>query len=240
MSASLREWHRLVGAMAALFLIVLAGTGILLNHSEALGLQERFVTNGWVLSQYKLDKLPANQVYHTSKGVVSQYGEQLFFDSKPVAKGLDKLLGAVALEEMLVLAFEERLLLLTHEGVVIESLQSGTGMPSQIQNIGEYHGEPVLQTRSGMWRSDFMLDAWENISLPGVRWSALGTMPEAFLGGISEHSRGHGVNAEQLILDIHNGRILGKIEPWLLDLVALLIIGLSLSGLWLWVQRLVR
>ncbi len=239
MSPSLPKWHRLLGAAVALFLIVLSGTGILLNHSEGLGLHKRFVSNEWVLSRYQLNELPAGHVYQTNKSVISQYGDQLFIDAKVVAKAPDILIGAVALGEVLVLAFEERVLLLTLEGDVIEWLYAGSGIPQHIQNIGQYHGDPVLQTNDGMWRSDFMLDKWEQISLPGVRWSATGSMPPQFLAGIAQHARGNGVNAEQVILDIHNGRILGALGPWLLDLVALLLMGLALSGLWLWVQRLV-
>ncbi len=240
MFSSLRKLHRLIGAVVAVFLIVLSVTGILLNHSHSLGLDKKSMSSPWILSHYQLGDLPDGVVYKTDKRIVSQYGEQLFVDTQAVMKTPHKLLGVVELENVLTLAFEDRLLLLTPEGEVIEWLRSESGVPQQIQNVGQYHGEPVLQTVEGMWRSDFMLDRWEEITLPGVRWSAIGAMPANMLAEIDQYTRGEGVNAEQVILDIHNGRILGALGPWLLDLIALMILGLVFSGLWIWIQRLAR
>ena len=238
MFSPLGKLHRWIGAIVAVFLIVLAVTGILLNHSEGLELDKRFVSNDWVLSHYQLDTLPTSDlIYTTDTQFISQYDSQLFVDAHAVVKTHNQLIGAVSLEEMTVLAFADSILLLTPTGEVIEWLYEEAGVPQQIQNIGQYHGEPVLQTRDGMWRSDFMLDKWEKISLPGVRWSTVGTMPAATLERIAAYGRGQGVSQQQLILDVHNGRILGFFGPWLLDLVALLIIGLAIITIWVWGQR---
>ena len=240
MFSSLRKLHRLVGAIVAIFLIVLSVTGVLLNHSQGFGLDKKSISSLWILSHYQLDDLPEGVVYKTDKRIVSQYGEQLFMGTQAVIKTSHKLLGVMELESVVTLAFDNGLLLLTPEGVLFEWLRAESGIPNKIQDIGHYHGAPVLQTADGMWRSDFMLDRWEKIELPGVRWSRNGVMPAKMLAQIEQHARGVGVNAEQVVLDIHNGRILGAIGPWLLDLVALLILGLVLSGLWMWAQRLLR
>ena len=43
--------------------------------------------------------------------------------------------------------------------------------------------------------------------------------------------RGKGLTVERVLLDLHSGRILGKVGPLLMDLVAVFLIVLSLSGL---------
>ena len=43
--------------------------------------------------------------------------------------------------------------------------------------------------------------------------------------------RGRGLTVERLLLDLHSGRILGEAGPLLMDLVAVFLIVLSLSGL---------
>ena len=45
----LRAWHRGMGALAALFLLMLAVTGILLNHTLDLKLAERHLDWPWLL-----------------------------------------------------------------------------------------------------------------------------------------------------------------------------------------------
>ena len=48
----LRAWHRGMGALAALFLLMLAVTGILLNHTLDLKLAERHLDWPWLLEHY--------------------------------------------------------------------------------------------------------------------------------------------------------------------------------------------
>ncbi|MEE9347086.1 MAG: PepSY-associated TM helix domain-containing protein [Robiginitomaculum sp.] len=51
---------------------------------------------------------------------------------------------------------------------------------------------------------------------------------------------GRGLPASRVILDIHTGRFLGPIGPWLMGLAAILLCLLSVSGLILWARPLVR
>jgi len=45
-------WHRYLGLASALFVIILSITGILLNHTESLRLDERPVAQRWLLNIY--------------------------------------------------------------------------------------------------------------------------------------------------------------------------------------------
>ena len=47
-----RKWHRRIGFAAALFLINLAVTGILINHSDDLELHKTYVTSDWITKAY--------------------------------------------------------------------------------------------------------------------------------------------------------------------------------------------
>ena len=50
--------------------------------------------------------------------------------------------------------------------------------------------------------------------------------------------RGHGLPLERVLLDLHSGRILGKWGVWLIDVVAILLFVLAITGSWMWFQRL--
>ena len=53
------RWHRRIGVICALFVILLCITGILLNHNAVLGLQHITINNEWIRSLYGFPPLPA-------------------------------------------------------------------------------------------------------------------------------------------------------------------------------------
>ncbi|MFW5450525.1 MAG: PepSY-associated TM helix domain-containing protein [Methylophagaceae bacterium] len=237
MNRRLRSLHRSIGATVALFVLLLAITGIMLNHTTDLKLDQRYLTWDWLLEHYGLGFIQADSVYLLDQTVVSQFGTQIFIDATPITKVNRPLLGGVSLDDIMVLATDDALLLLTPEGEFIERISEAAGIPPEIQNIGLFHGEPVLQTREGLWRSDFMLDRWEQISLQGVGWSLPQPMPDSIEQEIASYFHGKGVTIEHVVLDLHNGRIIGKAGIWLLDILAILMIFLALTGLWIWARR---
>jgi hypothetical protein len=135
-----------------------------------------------------------------------------------------------------VLATADELILLSPNDEFIEKLSASVGIPQQIQNIGLHHGLPILQTRQGMWRGDYILEDWQNISLQGVSWSRPVPVPEQAQQQLARYFHGQGISVERFVLDLHNGRILSAVGIWLLDILAVLLIVLSLSGLWIWTR----
>jgi len=233
----LRSWHRSVGALAALFVLILAITGVMLNHTLDLKLEQRHLNWPWLLAHYGVANVTADRVYLLDDNVISQIDEQVFVDAQPVVKSLKPIIGGIHLDDITVVASDDALILLSPEGEYIETLGSAIGIPSHIQNIGLFHGLPVLQTRHGMWRSDFLLEQWENISLQGVSWSEPTVMPESVGKDLARYFHGEGITVERFVLDLHNGHILGAIGVWVLDFFGALLVILSLSGLWMWLKR---
>lgn len=237
MNRRMRSLHRSMGAAIALFVLLLSITGMLLNHSNDLKLDKQYLTWPWLLNHYGVSNVQADAVYLLDQSVISQFDNEIFVDAKPVTQAHRPLLGGVVLDDIMILATDDALILLTSDGEFIERMGSAAGVPPMIQNIGLFHGEPVIQTREGMWRSDFMLEKWEPISLQGIGWSVPGPMPESLEDELVTYFHGEGVTVEHVLLDVHNGRILGKIGVWLLDLVGVLLTILSLTGIWMWLRR---
>ncbi len=237
MNRKLRALHRTMGAIIAIFVLLLAITGVMLNHTSDLELDQRYLTWEWLLDHYGVADVKPDVVYLLDQHAISQFGSQVFIDAVPVINSQSPILGGIVIDNLMVLATESELILFSHEGEFIERMSAAAGIPPLIQNIGLFHGEPVLQTRNGMWRSDFMLDQWESISLQGIGWSVPQAMPDNVKFALMEYFHGKGISVERLVLDIHNGHILKKIGPWLVDLVGLLLIFISLSGLWMWGRR---
>ncbi|MBL1320038.1 MAG: PepSY domain-containing protein [Methylophaga sp.] len=232
-----RNIHHTIGPIIVLFVLLLSITGIMLNHSSDLELDNRYLTWNWLLKHYNIANVEPDAVYLLGHRTISQFGTEIFVDAKPVAHIERALLGGIMLDDLMVLATDDALVLLNHDGEFIERMGATAGVPPNIQNIGLFHGEPIVQTRDGLWRSDFLLDQWERISLQGVGWSVPLNMPESVEAELAIYFHGKGITVERFILDLHNGRIIKVAGTYLLDLIGILLIILSLTGLWIWIRR---
>jgi uncharacterized iron-regulated membrane protein len=45
------------------------------------------------------------------------------------------------------------------------------------------------------------------------------------------------LNLDTVVLDLHTGKFFGKLTPIIMDLVALMLLALSFSGLFMWAKR---
>jgi hypothetical protein len=237
MQRKMRRLHRSVGVIVVFFLFLFAFTGILINHSEDLSLKERHVSWPWLMQHYGIGDVQPDVSFLIDNHVFSQFETQLFIDSSPVTHLDRRLLGGIVLEDLLILATDDSLILMTRDGDFIEKLGAETGVPMGIQNIGVYRGEPVLQAETGMWRSDFLLDDWQLVVLDGVSWSHPFPMPASVKDDLSRFFYGQGVSVQQLLVDIHNGRILGIFGVLVMDFMAILLIFMAISGLWVWSRK---
>ncbi len=237
MTRKMRILHRSIGSIIAVFVLILAMTGIMLNHTQDLKLDSRYLTWGWLLRYYHVGEVKPDRVYLLDRHAISQFGTQVFIDATPVFNVTSPLVGGIVNEDLMILATKDELFLFTHDGELIEKMGAAAGIPPDIQNIGLFHGDPVVQTRHGMWRSDFMLDEWQPISLPAISWSTPQPLPDNVAQALAHYFRGKGVTIERVVLDIHNGHILGQFGRWVMDLVAILLMFIALTGFWMWVKQ---
>ncbi len=107
------RWHRRLGVLAAFFVLVLSATGIVLNHTAELGLDRRFVDWPWLSQAYGDDSgnLPAFQL--GEHWLTRAANGRVYFDAQEVAPCSGKLVGAVAVGELLYAGCAEELLLIT-------------------------------------------------------------------------------------------------------------------------------
>ena len=230
---------------AALPLMVVAATGLLLNHTEDLDLDERRVESPWLLNWYGISAprrsvtfpLPADRWLVWMDG-------RLFLNEHPLDTAPEPPLGAVQTEGLLVVAVPEALYLYTLEGEPVEVMRPAHGLPVPITALGsDADGKVVLRRGDGaLWRADGDLVAWQPVEgeAPTVRWSRPGTLPEAVRQGLLRAWRGEGLKLERVVLDLHSGRLFGSIGVWLVDASAVVVLALAPTGLVLWWRALRR
>ena len=90
-------WHRRIGLLAIVLVIILAVTGILLNHTEAFKLDERYVESSLLLQWYGLEPEGEAISYDVGEHVITVLEHQVFFNTYPVVVGLGLLAQTVLL-----------------------------------------------------------------------------------------------------------------------------------------------
>ncbi len=231
------RWHRRLGLLVAVFVLVLSVTGILLNHSPGLGLDRRFVDSPWLLQAYGDESadLPAFQL---GENWLSQAADgRIYLDTQAVAPCSGRLVAAVRADNMLLAGCSGELLLIAPDGQLIESVSASSGLPAPLRGVGMADDRVVLQDADGWWLAD--LDALEfSVAAPGgslIKQLGPATLPRAILGSIP--AREQWLSWERLLLDLHSGRIAGRLGILWMDLVAVLLGGLALSGIGIWWLR---
>lgn len=234
---SLYLWHRYFGLVAALFVTLLAVSGVLVQHAHTLGLQEIHLGNRLLLQWYGLTSNPVVS-YSTQSHWVSQSGEYIYINAHPVQGKYADLLGAVDSGLLLALISTESVMLFTQKGELVENIGQDAGLPEKPLGIGYHTSEGVIiQGESASWQPDENWLNWRKYKGTPPDWSKPQAAPEALFDKIRQHNLSHELTWERFLLDLHSGRLLGKYGIYIMDLAALAMLFLAFSGTLVWMQR---
>ena len=238
---SMYQWHRYVGISIALFIILLSTTGILLNHTEFYKLDEHYVKSEWLLDWYGIEAPAQIRSYRVENYWLAQWQNRLFLDKKDLGNIDGDLKGVVMHKDVLFIALQGGVMLFTLQGELIEKLGHTNGLPEVINAIGiNSYQQPVLKTPNGFYQADDQLVNYQPVSGNKVSWSEHMALPENVYEDMLSLYRGKGLTMERVILDLHSGRLFSGVGVYLMDIVALLMIFLAVSGGWIWAKRILR
>lgn len=227
-----RRSHRWVGLSLVAFIVYLSLSGIALNHSGDLELDRRYVGWSWLLDAYGLEVPAPTASFEDSGHRATLLGERLYLDGQDIGQRESTLTGIAALGQVVLIGGGQTAYLLTADGEFVEAIDLGSELTGPIEKVGRDGNRAVLQSAGGLLRSDSdvaVFDPWEGETVE--RWS-IATPPDvAEMAALDAAWRGPGLTVERLLLDLHSGRILSRTGPLLMDLVAVFLIVLSVSGL---------
>ena len=226
------DLHRYIGLGICIFLVHLALTGIFLNHSIGLRLDKTFVTWPWLLNQYNLSVPEPTNIFTIGKNNFSIIDGEVFFNDKPIFMAEEELLGASQNRDTFILASSSTITLISKEGYIINQ---DNVLPFIIKNIGIYGDEVVINdSEDKMWSSESINGVWKLTENMTVQWSKEGSITPANQEKIRKYYVGDGISLEQVILDFHSGAIFQKAGKIFFDIISILLIILSFTGIWLW------
>ena len=237
----LKSWHRRIGVLSALFVLLLSVTGFVLNHTSTLKLDQWVIHSPRVLEWYGIE-LPVD-IYGVEFGKhwISSAGDRLFFDRQPIGRCTGELTGAIAVSNQVIVACQYDLLILTDEGALIEQVDHASGLTIPLTALGEYQGEVVFKAagqllyfhpdtlKTGFYRN---LSHGESESL--VSWSQRQLVGDELGDFLAPLAVSELITLERLVLDIHSGRIAGSWGVYLMDVMAVLFVLMAISGVIMW------
>jgi hypothetical protein len=230
-------WHRRIGLVVAVLVLLLSLTGLLLNHSARLGLDDRSVQADWLLEWYGFP--PVGQVvsYRVANHWISWVGSRLYLDETPVAEAAEAPVGAApAGDGILAVGFPDELLLLAPNGEVIERM-GAEALPGRLTDVGTTaEGALAVATDDGRFAADQDLLEWTPAGA-AAQWSEPVATPPALREPLLQAQRGPGLPAERVLLDLHSGRLFGPWGPFVMDAAAIAFLVLTATGIVNWWRR---
>jgi hypothetical protein len=228
-----RRRHRWLGKTIVAFIVFLALSGIVLNHGDDFGLDRRYVSWSWVLDAYGLDVPEPAASFADGPRRATLLGERLFLDDREVEARVSSLTGMVVTGPLLVIAGESRVHVFLDTGALVETVDLRAELPGVIDRIGVADGRVVIDCDGRLWRADAdvaFFEPWTPIG-GDVAWSNESAPAGSEFAALQTAYRGRGITVERVLLDLHSGRIFGLVGKLFLDMIAVILIVLSVSGL---------
>ena len=225
----IRRWHARLGLTAALFFIALVVTGVALNHTERFGLAKTAIQSETLNRWYGLPPPSILANYPDAAFVATP--EVWLYQGRRLAEGGGAVVGVVALPDMLAVATTQSLGLYLPTGERIDTLR-GSALPQlPLTALGRAGNALVIKTPSGVFSSSDGL-AWQTLQHADIIWSQAGRPDTGLTAQLSEQLT-PSLPLERIMLDLHSGRLLGAYGPYLMDIAAVFLLILSLSGIWI-------
>ncbi len=233
-------WHRRLGLAASVIVLLLAVTGLLLNHADRLRLNEIELRPDWLLTWYGFSPIDTLVSHRTGDRWFSWSGARLYLDERTVMDASSAPVGAVQVaDDVFAVGFADMLVLVNATGEIVERMGAGS-IPGKIERIGNLGADRlVVGTKDGQFSADTDVTQWRPTDA-SPQWSAPGAMPQGLRDRLLRAERGPGLPAERVLLDLHSGRIFGQWGPWVMDGAAIAFVVLAITGVGNWWRRQAR
>ncbi|MFT5691132.1 MAG: hypothetical protein ACI92E_000457 [Oceanicoccus sp.] len=234
------RWHRRAGLAAALVLALVTVTGLLLNHTSDLGLGKKYVKQTALLAFYGIQNPELMSFKSGDQWLSSNKENQIYLNSEFIAECRGGLVGALAHKDYFWLACQQQLMIFNRQGDLLDKITAAYGLPVPVQQFGICEGQLCISTEKRVFVVNSEQITFSPMIVNNPSWARTSELPESIRNELIEKYRGQGLSWERVFLDIHSGRVFGTVGVWVVDIAAVLLFFLSVSGFVLWCQYRVR
>ncbi|MFT5465155.1 MAG: hypothetical protein ACI8UO_000242 [Verrucomicrobiales bacterium] len=227
--------HKWLGLGSALIIVIISVTGILLNHSNSLNLDQSETDSRWMLDWYGLSPEGEPRGFQVGDHWLVELDEEFFFDAEPSGSE-GRLIGAGMLNGEFIAVFESTALIFDETGQLVEKLDSFAPEQHSILRAGIAENELAVETKHGNWQLPGFL-AIEQVEDREVEWFEPDKLPKTVREQVESAFSGDGLPVSRVVLDLHSGRLFGSIGVVIYDLAAIAFLVLAGTGVWLGLRK---
>ncbi len=234
--------HRWLGTGSLGIVLIISVTGILLNHTATLRLDERSVTWSPLLHRYGMEPKGEPVVFPAGEDRVAVWDGRLFVNDLLVETLPETRVpvgaGRMESEDLFVFAFPDLIVTADPQGQVFDRIDVASLPPSPLSRVAAGEGELILETEDGKRRA--LRDWIDLVEVEGgdPRWFRQdSTVPSDYRQELARALRGDGMPLYRVVLDLHSGRLFGTVGVILWDLAAVALVVLGITGVMLWFRR---
>lgn len=226
---TLWRWHRRIGILSAIFVLLLSLTGILLNHTNAWRLNQASLPQSFAAAFYGMTPPVIKSTSENGMTLSQLDGKALYFGEQAIGTCQGKLVGAVFVDEIWVLACSNEVILLSPNGQLIDRKSTD----ASVTNIGRCQSNVCIEYEEDQVQIN--LDTLELAASIGHNLESmpLQTPPPALEAKLRQQY-GSSITWERWIQDLHSGRLIGAWGVYLMDGMAILFVLIALSGIVMW------
>jgi uncharacterized iron-regulated membrane protein len=238
----LREWHRKLGIIAAFFIVFLSISGVALNHTTTLSLAHQPITNTWLLDHYGIAPPTDVRSYQHKNNTLQVTNNHLWLNDSLLLESASELVAATFISSTqnthtILAVSSSQIYLFNQQGDLIDQLGEESGIPNNINAFNVDNNNVTVRTPMGYFQTNTDFFEWQKITfIVEPEWLKPVEVSEYTKAKAKLLYRSQFLTLERIILDAHSGRIFGLFGVLFMDAVAVLLILLSISGVYIWVR----
>lgn len=169
---------------------------------------------------------------------VTLIGTRLYLDDEPVADVVS-LVGAVSLDGRIAVVTPTELVILDPAGTIAERWPIAVETGAPVTAAANVDGGVALRTASAVYIFEFGNARVRRVgtAAEAFDWAEPATPDEILVGSITQDYRGSGLSVERVLVDLHSGRLAGLSGVVVMDLAAVALVILALTGIVIWIRR---
>lgn len=237
----MRRWllrtHHVLGSFAAILLLFYALSGLLLNHPDSFGLNQRSWATESLVRHYGLG-LPPLHFWQAGPHWLTTHQNQLLLDGRQTEIACGQLGGTAYWQQRIWVNCDGMLQQLREDGQLQQSLYPGEELPDEVRLLGQLpDGRPAWDGSGGQrygWREDGQWSTVQaDLHLSKVREDIDPDLRPALLHSLF----GREISARRVLSDLHAGSFFGTANKLMGDAAALALLYLASSGFYLFFSR---
>lgn len=241
LTAILRLWHQRAGLAAFFFLAWLGISGIFLNEASDLGLNGIRISWPWLMAIYGLHAAPPQNGFIAGAHWLASASHTTFLDGHALDGDLSPL-GVASTsdghQETVYVATPNSVVLLTPKGGRVDELRDPPLPVTTVRALGtvvDHSNSIAVRDDAAAYQSSDGGETWTAVGPDKVHWSELQPLSNNQQDQLAPYSR-PSVSVQQVLVDAHSGRLLGRYGTYLIDLVGLMALLLACSGVWMYAR----